>query len=72
MREIVGKKPMDFVLYSGRTEVAAEVQKLAQNILDRYQTGIQISTVAIQNVQPPSRCRLRSMMPSRPAKTANV
>ncbi|MYN11939.1 FtsH protease activity modulator HflK [Pusillimonas sp. TS35] len=53
MREIVGKKPMDFVLYSGRTEVAAEVQKLAQNILDRYQTGIQISTVAIQNVQPP-------------------
>ncbi|HWL27595.1 MAG TPA: FtsH protease activity modulator HflK [Burkholderiaceae bacterium] len=53
MREIVGKKPMDFVLYSGRTEVAAEVQKLAQNILDRYETGIQISTVAIQNVQPP-------------------
>lgn len=53
MREIVGKKPMDFVLYSGRTEVASEVQNLAQRILDRYQTGIQISTVAIQNVQPP-------------------
>src|SRR3546814_16866584 len=44
---------MDFVLYSGRTEVATEVQGLAQSILDRYQTGIQISTVAIQNVQPP-------------------
>ncbi|MBP6020221.1 MAG: FtsH protease activity modulator HflK [Burkholderiaceae bacterium] len=53
MREIVGKKPMDFVLYSGRTEVATEVQKLAQSILDVYQTGVQISTVAIQNVQPP-------------------
>ncbi|WP_416232951.1 FtsH protease activity modulator HflK [Castellaniella sp.] len=53
MREIVGRKPMDFVLYSGRTEVASEVQALAQSILDRYQTGIQISTVAIQNVQPP-------------------
>jgi len=53
MREIVGKKPMDFVLYSGRTEVAAEVQTLIQSILDRYQTGIQVSTVAIQNVQPP-------------------
>src|SRR3546814_3854290 len=36
-----------------RTEVATEVQGLAQSILDRYQTGIQISTVAIQNVQPP-------------------
>ncbi len=53
MREIVGRKPMDFVLYSGRTEVASEVQDLAQRILDRYKTGIQISTVAIQNVQPP-------------------
>lgn len=53
MRSIVGSKPMDFVLYSGRTEVASEVQALGQNILDRYQTGILISTVAIQNVQPP-------------------
>lgn len=53
MREIVGRKPMDFVLYSGRTEVASEVHELAQRILDRYKTGIQISTVAIQNVQPP-------------------
>jgi membrane protease subunit HflK len=53
MREIVGRKTMDFVLYEGRTEVATEVQSLAQSILDRYKTGIQISTVAIQNVQPP-------------------
>lgn len=53
MREVVGQQPMDSVLYSGRTEIATQVQKIAQNILDRYQTGIQISTVAIQNVQPP-------------------
>ncbi|ALM83736.1 FtsH protease activity modulator HflK [Bordetella sp. N] len=53
MREIVGKKPMDYVLYEGRTNVATEVQALMQQILDRYNTGIQVSTVAIQNVQPP-------------------
>jgi len=53
MREIVGQQPMDSVLYSGRTEIALRVQQLAQEILDRYQTGIQVSTVAIQNVQPP-------------------
>jgi len=53
MREVVGQQPMDSVLYSGRTEIAARVQRFAQEILDRYQTGIQISTVAIQNVQPP-------------------
>lgn len=53
MREVVGQQPMDSVLYSGRTEIAARVQRFAQDILDRYQTGIQVSTVAIQNVQPP-------------------
>lgn len=53
MREVVGKKHMDFVLYEGRTEVAGEVQALMQSILDRYKTGIEVSTVAIQNVQPP-------------------
>lgn len=53
MREIVGKQRMDFVLYEGRTQVAGEVQNLMQQILDRYRTGIQVSTVAIQNVQPP-------------------
>ena len=49
MREIVGKQTMDFVLYEGRTTVASQVQALMQQILDRYQTGIQVSTVAIQN-----------------------
>jgi membrane protease subunit HflK len=53
MREVVGKRPMDVVLYEGRTAVAVDVQKLMQQILDRYETGIQVSTVAIQNVQPP-------------------
>jgi len=53
MREVVGGKSMDFVLYEGRTAVAADVLKLMQQILDRYQTGIQVSSVAIQNVQPP-------------------
>src|SRR5690606_4597125 len=53
MRELVGSKPKDFVLYSGRTEGAAEVRALAQRILDRYETGIQIRTGATQNVRPP-------------------
>ena len=53
MREVVGKKPMDKVLYEERAAIAVDVQKLMQQILDRYKTGIQVSSVAIQNVQPP-------------------
>jgi membrane protease subunit HflK len=53
VREIVGKSKMDFVLYEGREQVAANAQKLTQDILDRYSTGIQVSKVTMQNAQPP-------------------
>jgi modulator of FtsH protease HflK len=53
VREIVGKSKMDFVLYEGREQVAANAQKLTHDILDRYATGIQISKVTMQNAQPP-------------------
>lgn len=53
IREIVGKNKMNFVLYEGRAEVAAQATKLMQEILDRYKTGISISKVTMQNAQPP-------------------
>jgi modulator of FtsH protease HflK len=52
-REVVGSSKMDFVLYEGREQVATEAQKLVQDILDRYKTGIAISRVTMQNAQPP-------------------
>src|SRR5207253_465254 len=53
IREIVGKSKMDFVLNQGRSEVAARVKQLIQQILDRYKTGIQVTTVSLQGVQAP-------------------
>src|SRR4029077_20414945 len=53
IREIVGKSKMDFVLNQGRSESAALVQVLMQQILDRYKAGINITTVNLQNVQAP-------------------
>jgi modulator of FtsH protease HflK len=53
MREIVGKSKMDFVLYEGRADIGARAKILMQSLLDRYKTGIQISTVTMQNAQPP-------------------
>ena len=53
IREIVGKSKMDYVLYSGREQVAASAQQLMQSILDRYQTGISVSKVTMQQAQPP-------------------
>ncbi|MDP2265444.1 MAG: FtsH protease activity modulator HflK [Thiobacillus sp.] len=53
MREIVGKNKMNFVLYEGRADIAASAKVLMQQILDRYNTGISISQVTLQNIQPP-------------------
>ena len=53
IREVVGKSKMDFVLSQGRSEVSARVKVLMQQILDRYKTGINVTTVNLQNVQAP-------------------
>jgi membrane protease subunit HflK len=53
IREVVGKNKMDFVLYEGRDQIAANTQKLIQDILDRYETGIQVRSVSMQSTQPP-------------------
>lgn len=53
MREIVGKSRMDFVLYEGREQIAANAQALMQQTLDRYKSGISISKVTMQQAQPP-------------------
>ena len=44
---------MDFVLYEGREKVAFDTSQLMQQILDRYNSGVQINQVTMQGVQPP-------------------
>ncbi|MBV7535558.1 FtsH protease activity modulator HflK [Duganella sp. sic0402] len=58
IREIVGKNKMDFVLYEGRDKVAFETQQLMQQILDRYASGVLVSSVTLQAVQPPEQVQV--------------
>lgn len=53
LREVVGKREMDFVLTEGRAEVVDATRELVQQALDRYDAGIRVVEVAIQDVQPP-------------------
>jgi membrane protease subunit HflK len=53
LREIVGKSTMTFVITDGREEVQRKVNELSQSLLDRYETGLVITSVNIQNAQPP-------------------
>jgi membrane protease subunit HflK len=53
MREVIGKNRMDAILYETQVDVANKARDLMQQIHDRYGTGITVSTVTIQNAQPP-------------------
>ncbi|HEY1797152.1 MAG TPA: FtsH protease activity modulator HflK [Stellaceae bacterium] len=53
MREIVGETPIASALAEGRGKIETETEKLLQQILDSYGSGIEITLVQLQKVDPP-------------------
>ena len=53
IREVVGKSRMEFILTEGRDAVTQQAALLLQGTLDRYQTGIEVTSVNMQDAQPP-------------------
>lgn len=53
VRELIGKSKMDFVLTEGRGEIGDDVTIKIQEILDLYKTGLVVTSVNMQNAQPP-------------------
>jgi membrane protease subunit HflK len=52
-RGVIGHNTMDYVLTEGRSEIVAEIQTEIQKVMDDYQSGIIITTVNLQDAQPP-------------------
>lgn len=53
MRRVVGDRLVNDVLTTGRIEIAGEAKVLTQEILDRYDMGIKIERINLQDVNPP-------------------
>lgn len=53
IRDVVGKNSMDYILREGRTEISNKTETLMQEVLDSYGAGIQVTTVNLQDSQPP-------------------
>ncbi len=53
VREIIGKREMDFIITGGRGEVVNNAQQLTQEILDAYDTGLVILQLTMQDAQAP-------------------
>jgi membrane protease subunit HflK len=54
IREVIGKNKLDFVLLEGRTEIAVLTERLVQQTLDEYQTGMLVTKVNLQDANFPS------------------
>lgn len=53
VREVVGSSPMDFVLNEGRQAVADRAKISLQERLDEYKTGLIVTEINLNQVQPP-------------------
>ncbi|MEE4639658.1 MAG: FtsH protease activity modulator HflK [Wenzhouxiangella sp.] len=57
MREIVGTNNMDFILEVGRGQIALDTQELLIEVLERYGSGLEITSFNLQEVRPPAQVR---------------
>jgi membrane protease subunit HflK len=53
MREVIGSITMDSFLSGGRGELVSQTKELLQTMLDRYQTGLLLTSVNLLDPQPP-------------------
>ena len=54
MREVIAKNEIQTILTEGRSNIEVEVQEITQQILDEYNSGIQITQVQTQQADPPA------------------
>ena len=54
MREVIARKKIQTILTQGRAEIEIEVQKIMQQILDSYNSGVGITQVQAQKSDPPA------------------
>jgi membrane protease subunit HflK len=53
MREVVGDRTIDELLTIGRQDIEVECQARLQVLLQKYDMGLRVDQVQLQNVQPP-------------------
>ena len=53
LREVIGAIPMDEFLSGGRGAIVQQTKELTQGILDQYRAGLILTSVNLQDPQPP-------------------
>lgn len=53
VRGVIGENKMDFIVTEGRMQVAVDIRKAIQDLLDQYQAGLEVTGVNMQPAKPP-------------------
>jgi modulator of FtsH protease HflK len=54
MREVIGRMPIQPALTELRGQIAADVQRQTEQVLENYKAGVEITGVQLQGVNPPA------------------
>lgn len=53
MRRVIGDMLVTEVLTTGRVEIALQAKELMQEVLDKYDLGVKVQSIKLQDVNPP-------------------
>jgi membrane protease subunit HflK len=53
VRETIGKNNLDFILTEGRSSIAVDIERRTQELLNKYRTGLTVTSVNMQPAKPP-------------------
>lgn len=54
MREVIGRTQIQNALTGARNDIEAQTRALMQKVLDKYDTGVVVTSVQLQKVDPPT------------------
>ncbi|MGQ9830698.1 MAG: FtsH protease activity modulator HflK [Thermochromatium sp.] len=57
VRVVIGQSRLDFVMTEGRSAVTATIKERIQALMDRYKTGLLITSVNMQPAKPPEQVK---------------
>jgi membrane protease subunit HflK len=57
VRTTIGASKLDFILTEGRSAVAITIKDRVQSLMDRYKTGLEVTSVNMQPAKPPEQVK---------------
>ncbi|MFZ5825128.1 MAG: FtsH protease activity modulator HflK [Bacillota bacterium] len=74
LRSVMGTTSLDYAITTGKFEIQAEVQRQLTALMDRYDVGIRVESVKLQDVEPPTEVspQFKAVTDAREAKQTKI